>query len=25
MLEPPLKKAGVNNRFARIAELAKKG
>ena len=25
MLDPPLKKAGVNNRFARIAELAKKG
>ena len=25
MLAPPLKKAGVNNRFARIAELAKKG
>ena len=25
MLNPPLKKAGVNNRFARIAELAKKG
>ncbi len=25
MLEPPLKKAGVNNRFARIADMAKKG
>jgi DNA-binding protein WhiA len=25
MLEPQLKKAGVNNRFARIAEMAKKG
>jgi len=25
MLDPSLKKAGVNNRFARIAELAKKG
>jgi hypothetical protein len=25
MLNPPLKKAGVNNRFARIAEMAKKG
>ncbi len=25
MLDPPLKKAGVNNRFARIAEMAKKG
>lgn len=25
MLEPPLKKAGVNNRFTRIAEMAKKG
>ncbi len=25
MLDPPLKKAGVNNRFARIADMAKKG
>ena len=25
MLDPPLSKAGVNNRLARISELAKKG